>query len=338
MKTEAAKLGRKRRNRTTAMIQQTSLRYFLAVADAKSIRAASEQLHIAQSAVSRQIQHLEAELGVPLLNRLPQGVELTAAGELFLRYARHTAQQMVRLKAEVKSAEKTRRRHIRIGAMISMTHHVLPIAISRFRETEPDTTFEVKLGNYAELVDLVLAGEADIGICQHVPLIDDTRVLFSYDAHVRAVTHRSHPLARLKRITPADLVSADLSVPGLASMTRRLIDEGFRREGLTIVPRLESNSAQICLNLCAAGDMVHILLSGQLSLAERYADLVWLPLSPDYFGTMRISTFRAPGKSTPPPIDAFRQVLWETITERNIPLTFDDSVGDGENQPRSVSS
>jgi DNA-binding transcriptional LysR family regulator len=320
------------------MIQQTSLRYFLAVADAKSIRAASEQLHIAQSAVSRQIQQLEAEVGVPLLYRLPQGVELTAAGELFLRYARHTAQQMVRLKAEVKSAEKTRRRHVRVGAMISMTHHVLPIAISRFRETEPDTTFEVKLGNYAELVELVLAGEADIGICQHVPLMDGTRVLFSYEAHVRAVTHRSHPLARLKRVAPADLVSADIALPGPASMTRRLIDEGFRREGMTIVPRLESNSAQMCLNLCAAGDMVHVLLSGQLSLAERYADLVWLPLSSDYFGTMRISAFRAPGKSLPPVIDDFRQVLWDTIMERNTHLIFDGGRGDGSDQARGLSS
>lgn len=320
------------------MIQQTSLRYFLAVAEAKSIRAASEQLHIAQSAVSRQIQQLEAEVGVPLLNRLPQGVELTVAGELFLRYARHTVQQMVRLKAEVKSAEKTRRRHIRIGAMISMTHHVLPIAISRFREAEPDTTFEVKLGNYAELVELVLAGEADIGICQHVPLMDDTRVLFSYDAHLRAVAHHSHPLARLERVAPVDLVATDVALPGPSSMTRRLIDEGSRREGVTFVPRLESNSAQICLNLCAAGDMVHLLLSGQLSLPERYPDLVWLPLSPDYFGTMRISAFRAPGKSLPPVINDFRQVLWDIIMERNTHLAFDKGCGGESSQPRAVSS
>lgn len=306
------------------MIQQTSLRYFLAVAEAKSIRAASEQLHIAQSAVSRQIQQIEAELGVPLFNRLPQGVELTAAGELFLRYARHTSQQMTRLKTEVKSVEKTRRRHIRIAAMISMTHHVLPIAIARFRETEPDATFEVKLGNYAELVELVLNGDADIGICQHMPLMDDTRVLFSYDAHVRAVAHRSHPLTKLTRVTPADLASADIAVPGSNSMTRRMIDEGFRRDGLAIAPRLESNSAQICLNLCLTGTMVHILLSGQLSLTERYGDLVWLPLSPEHFNTMRISAFRAPGKSAAPSVSAFQQVLLETITERNAPPVLND--------------
>jgi DNA-binding transcriptional LysR family regulator len=317
------------------MIQQTSLRYFLAVAEAKSIRAASEQLHIAQSAVSRQIQQLEAELGVPLLNRLPQGVELTVAGELFLRYARHTAQQIVRLKTEVKSAEKKRRRHIRIGAMISMTHNVLPTAISRFHETEPDTTFEVKLGNYAELMELVLSGEADIGLCQHMPSMDEASVLFSYDAHVRAVAHRRHPLAQLKRVTPADLVDVDLALPGPASMTRRLIDAGFQRAGLSIAPRLESNSSQICLNLCAAGDMVHIMLSGQLSLAERYADLVWLPLPPDFFGTMRISSFRAPGKSISPTVDAFRRVLWETIMERNVAMSFDS--GKKANQPRKVS-
>lgn len=64
-------------------MNSNALRYFLAVADQRSLRAAGDILHLSQSALSRQIMKLEQELGAPLLERLPRGIRLTAAGELF---------------------------------------------------------------------------------------------------------------------------------------------------------------------------------------------------------------------------------------------------------------
>ena len=60
------------------------LRYFVAVADAGSLTVAAEQkLHTSQPSLSRQIRDLEQEVGVPLMNRSAQGIELTAAGKAF---------------------------------------------------------------------------------------------------------------------------------------------------------------------------------------------------------------------------------------------------------------
>ena len=64
------------------------LKYFDETARAGSIRQAAERLHVAPSAVNRRIKDLEAELGVPLFERLPRGMRLTAAGELFVQYVR----------------------------------------------------------------------------------------------------------------------------------------------------------------------------------------------------------------------------------------------------------
>ena len=67
------------------------LRYVDEVARVGSIRQAAERLHVAPSAVNRRIQDIEDELGTPIFERLPRGMRLTAAGELFVRYIRGRA-------------------------------------------------------------------------------------------------------------------------------------------------------------------------------------------------------------------------------------------------------
>jgi DNA-binding transcriptional LysR family regulator len=69
------------------------LRYFVAVGEEQHYGRAAERLHVAQPALSRQIQDLEQEIGVRLFDRLPRGVRLSAAGESFLDDARRILRQ-----------------------------------------------------------------------------------------------------------------------------------------------------------------------------------------------------------------------------------------------------
>src|SRR2546425_8322155 len=64
------------------------LRYFVAIAEERSVPRAAERLHMQQPPLSQQLRALEDELGFPLFERRPKGVELTAAGAAFLEEAR----------------------------------------------------------------------------------------------------------------------------------------------------------------------------------------------------------------------------------------------------------
>ena len=71
-------------------LQDTALRYFLEVAQVGSLTEASVRLHVATSAISRQISGLEQTLGTPLFERQPRGMVLTAAGEILAVHARRS--------------------------------------------------------------------------------------------------------------------------------------------------------------------------------------------------------------------------------------------------------
>ena len=71
--------------RPSTYLQETALRYFLEVVQCGSVSLASQRLHVAMSAISRQIQGLEDEVGVALFLRHTRAVELTSAGAQLLR-------------------------------------------------------------------------------------------------------------------------------------------------------------------------------------------------------------------------------------------------------------
>src|ERR1700741_3142307 len=102
------------------------LRYVDEVARAGSIRKAAEQLHVTASAVNRRVMELEEELGAPLFERRPRGVRLTAAGELFVRYAREQATDLERVKSQIEDLKGLRRGTVRIACSQPLAHEFLP--------------------------------------------------------------------------------------------------------------------------------------------------------------------------------------------------------------------
>lgn len=110
-----------------------TLRAFLMVADAENLRAASEQLNLSVSAVSRRISDLEADLGQQLFVRHSRGLEITEAGRLLMARARDTFRTLRTIEDDMKRLETGARReslHLRqwvsLGQWPGQAHSVFP--------------------------------------------------------------------------------------------------------------------------------------------------------------------------------------------------------------------
>ena len=105
------------------------LRYFVAIGEEENYRRAAQRLNVAQTALSTQMQDVEAELGFKLFDRLPRGVKLSAAGKLFLEDARRILQQVGEAAARAARVARGQSGTLRIGFTENASWHgVVPDA------------------------------------------------------------------------------------------------------------------------------------------------------------------------------------------------------------------
>src|SRR6195256_2908773 len=115
------------------------LRYFVGVAEEQHFGRAANRLHVAQPALSRQIQDLEREIGFLLFDRLPRGVRLSAAGTLFLNDARRILQDVEEAKRRAERIALGKAGTLRIGIAFALSWHRLVVdSVREFRRREPD--------------------------------------------------------------------------------------------------------------------------------------------------------------------------------------------------------
>ena len=219
------------------------LRYFATVAAHGSFSRAARDLHLTQPAVSRQVQNLEAELGVALLLRTSNTVALTAAGESFYEEARDLlarADQAVR-----RVRNQTNRAVLRVGYVASLVAGILPRAIQRFQAAAPKVRLELfdstprEIGKRAsgDGLDMAILAQGLEGCLPGFQWMELQRLA------PLLVMPRGHPLARRAKIDPAQLREQPLHGLGRADFPEyagrlRVILKPFG-----VRPRLASQNA-----------------------------------------------------------------------------------------------
>ena len=234
------------------------LRYFLAVGEDQHYGRASRRLGVAQPALSRQIQDLEKEIGFKLFDRLPRGVKLSAAGELFMEDARRILREVGEATARAARVARGQSGTLRVGfAENASWHGVAPDSFRRFRQQQPDVDLQLQPASSLEQVDAIRSGSLDAGFVNFMPKADpDLDQLIVGRQHVELAAPKRHPVTRLENLRLRDLTDAPfIWFPRRASPAfyDRLIRECYR--GGLRSPRIvqEGLNEATILSLVSAG-------------------------------------------------------------------------------------
>lgn len=264
------------------------LRYFVAVARSGSIRKASEELHVATSAISRQIKKIEEEFGAQLLERHPNGLRLTAAGAEVLRHAQKTLREYELLRSDIGAMQGKKTGRVRIACLESLTVDFLPRQVSTFHRLHPAVSFYIQTAGHGQVIDCVADGDADIGLTFDLARPDDTDIVFSAPMPLVACVGRNHALAKNKRVSLLECAEFNLLLQFDTEPIRSLVEielSIFQRTGR---PFVVSNSQGMLKPFIESGEGIAFFTPLALMNEIKVGDIIAIPLASSSLQNLQI--------------------------------------------------
>ncbi len=245
----------------TTRIDSRHLRLYVAVAEELSFRKAAEKLHLAQPAVTRQIQALEAELQVQLLFRNRRHVALTPAGRTALLRSKALLGDLDDLVIATQKASRGVGGTLRVGFISYAAYHYLPLIMKAYRLEFPQIEIEMSEINIMQQFDMLLENQVDVAIVG--ALYKDSRIAMSTIARLQyvAALPAGHRLLERKTIEIGDLEGEDLITPpkgGANSIQGRILEFCSSAGFIPLVIR-EASDTQAMIGLVAAGMGVSVV-------------------------------------------------------------------------------
>jgi len=186
-------------------VHLVALRYFAETVRTGSMRQAAERLHVAASAVNRQILKLEDQLQCKLFDRLAEGVRLTAAGEVLYHHVLRLERDLDQAISQIDDLRGLRRGHVSIASEDGIGRDFVPPVLAAFNRDFPRVTFSFEIASAPEILDLVAEGSIDIGIAMSPPVRTDVSVEAKAEIPLGIISAVDNPLARQPSLRLRDL-------------------------------------------------------------------------------------------------------------------------------------
>lgn len=234
-------------------------RYFFKVARLGSIREASEVLHVAPSAISRQIAKLEEELGAELLEPSGRGIKLTAAGEILARHASQMVDSLEQARSQIDDLVGLRRGNVQVWTAEGSVNDLVIPAIAQFQKRYPAVTYQLVVGGTDRIVRALMDDDADIGVVFNAPNDPELRPVGKVSGPLMAVGHPKSAAMQKRSLMLSDMVRLPLALPDATFGLRQIIDAAMGAQHLSLEPALETNSIEALRAFARAGAGLTIL-------------------------------------------------------------------------------
>jgi DNA-binding transcriptional LysR family regulator len=237
------------------------LRYFMAVGRLGSIRKAADELNISASAIDRQILNVEADLGMPLFERLPTGLRLTAAGEIMMAAGGRWQKNLTDVRAQIEDLRGLKRGHVDIAIIDALAKGYIPGAIRAIQSRYPGITIGVRVLENDRVRDAIASGEVDFGILFEPHSYRDLTVRSFVEVMLGFITPAGHPFGDQREARFSTCAGSPLIVPAepLAVCQQIAVLEGT--SGLHIDRSATSDNIQMITSLVLQGVGIGILTS-----------------------------------------------------------------------------
>lgn len=178
------------------------LKYFLTVARCEHVTEAAGKLHVTQSSLSKTIQRLEDDLGVPLFDRIGRKLRLNDFGRTFLRRTEKALFELEQGQREIGDLSNKDQGTLQLAVTTAST---LPGILREFRKNQPDIQFHVQMVSLENMSRLLHRGEVDF--CLSSPPIEgeDIECQILYDDPIVVAVPMGHRYAERSSIQLAEL-------------------------------------------------------------------------------------------------------------------------------------
>lgn len=291
-------------------METRALRYFQAVAELASYSRAAEFLRISQPAVSRQISHLEAELGQALFTRHGHGVSLTEAGKILLERSQTILRQLDQAQAEVKRGSAGPSGTVTLAVPPAAGHFLVPALARRFAAAYPNVLLRIVGGYSAFIHDWLARGQVDLA-CVHDPLPQRgfTTVPLIRENVFLVGKPSAFPAGKAYMRIP-DLGQFPLILPSRPNASRRLLDGWISRHGVALDVRMEVDDPTLIRALLCDGIGCSLLTLGSFQAESRLGELAALPFRPA--AHWQLSLIQASSGHASPVVMALAEMIRET--------------------------
>lgn len=235
------------------------LRYFVKVAELRSFTRAAAALHVAQPAITRQVQMLEDELGVRLLFRHSRGAEPTQEGLRLKDGAEAIFHLISQTRADVVSCSTTVSGTVRIGFPPSVGDLLIGSSVARYRDLYPNVSLKLHEGYSHVLRDSLLADKLDLAILtgrEVNPLLFTTH-LFNEELWLLEAAN-GQPPATGTRYGFAEVAGRTLVQPSTSNTMRQLLERSASDLGVSLNVKVEAEALQVIKGLVRRGVGSHV--------------------------------------------------------------------------------